>query len=163
MTRLISLGLMGLFLILGCSPSGGQGANGKKSPDFQASVLHPLGQASFHLASAYQSKPVLLVFWATWCESCKEEIPKLNQLVSTYQGRIEFASINVQDEATAVQKFLIENRVDFPVLADPDEKISNLFEVTALPSVLLLAKGGEILYYGFRLPSQEKLEAVLNV
>ena len=38
-----------------------------------------------------------------------------------------------------------------------------LFEVTALPSVLLLAKGGEILYYGFRLPDKEKIEFALGV
>ena len=71
-------------------------------------------------------------------------------------------SFGISDLAQ-VEKFLSKTRVNFPVLLDPDGKLSDAFEVTAIPSVLLLAKGGEILYYGFQLPDKEKLEAALVV
>lgn len=153
-----------MLALSSCSPSGKEETGDlKKAPDFQLAILQSPEKASFHLALANDSKPVLLVFWATWCPSCKEEIPLLNQLVQAYGKKIEIASINVGEEAQDVQKFLTQNKIDFRVLLDPDSRVSELFEVSVLPSVLLLAKGGEILYYGFRLPDKEKLEAVLTV
>ncbi len=152
------------MLGLGCSRSDSASTQDRKqAPDFKTAVFYPKNQPPFHLSEVNASQPVLIVFWATWCDSCKEELPKLNKLVSAYQGKIAIVSINAQEEGAAVEKFLTQNRIDFPVLLDPEGKFSDLFEVTAIPAVLLLAKGGKILYYGFRLPDKEKLEAALNV
>ena len=112
----------------------------KKAPQLQADVFYPQNQSRFNLVEKNKEKPVLIVFWASWCESCKEEIPKLNEIVSNYREKIEVVSINAQEEAPDVQSFLSQTQVGFPVLLDPDGKFSALFEVTALPSVLLLAK-----------------------
>ena len=79
-------------------------------------------------------------------------------MMQDYREKIEIVSVNAQEEATVVAEFLAQTKIDFPVMLDESGKISSLFEVTALPAVLLLAKGGEILYYGFRLPDRERLE-----
>lgn len=158
------LGILGFCLICGCSQSESTALKDrKKAPDFKADIFYPQNRPPFQLSRVNADRPVLIVFWATWCPSCLEEIPQLNSFVSVYQGKIEIVSINAQERSEDIELFLAKNRVDFPVILDPDAKLSDLFEVSAIPSVLLLAKGGKILYYGFRLPDTEKLEAALKV
>lgn len=149
-----------LVMVGGCSKTD---LKEKKAPQLEGDIFYPQTRARFDLVKKNREKPVLIVFWASWCESCKEEIPQLNQIVSNYREKIEVVSINAQEEAPTVLKFLSQTQVDFPVLLDTDGKLSALFEVTALPSVLLLAKGGKILYYGFKLPDKETIDFALRV
>lgn len=161
--KITFLGLACLFLLFGCFPKQeSDNLSGlKKAPDFQVNVFHPSKQPPVLLSDLYAARPVLLVFWATWCPSCREELPRVNQLAETYSEKLSVLSVNAQESPEEVEKFLTQNHVNFPVLLDQSGQISDLFEVTAIPSILLLAKGGEILYYGFTLPDQEKLEAAL--
>ncbi len=151
-----------LFLVSGCD-SMSSGSKVAKAPTIQADVFYPSNQPRFDLKKVNSTRPVLIAFWATWCEACREEIPALTQLATQYAGKLEIVSVNAQEEPDTVKNFLSENPVNYPVLLDESGEISDLFDVTAIPSVLLLAKGGEILYYGFRLPSLEKLEEALSV
>ncbi len=151
-----------LFLVSGCD-SMSSDANAKKAPTIQADVFYPSDHPRFNLKKANATRPVLITFWATWCEACREEIPALIQLAKQYAEKLEIVSVNAQEEPDTVKNFLSENPLNYPVILDESGEISDLFDVTAIPSVVLLAKGGEILYYGFRLPSPEKLEEALSV
>lgn len=131
--------------------------------NFEAEVFYPSGQPSFNLRKQNALKPVLIVFWATWCDSCREEIPALNALAQVYPQEMEMVSINVQESPDTVGAFLRENRLNYRVILDESGELADRFEVTAIPSVVLLAKGGEILYYGFRLPDASMLEEALRV
>lgn len=149
--------LWGLFfavVISGC-------AQKSRTHDFQSEVFYPAGGPSIHLKEMNKLRPVLLVFWATWCEACREEIPGLNQLSKQYAGALEIISINVQEEPADVEAFLKETPLNYRVILDEGGELADRFEVTAIPSAVLLAKGGEILYYGFRLPESSKLEEAL--
>lgn len=134
----------------------------KKNLHLRAGIFHPPGAPSFDLETVNSVKPVLLIFWATWCPSCLKEIPILNQWAARYPDQLAIVAVNVQEEAEVVRSFLLENKVNYSILLDPSGEISDRFEVSAVPSVLLLAKGGEILYYGFRLPNPAKVAAVVE-
>ena len=151
------------FTLTGCSDSSKPRSLNSKIQAVQADVFYPEHQPRFDFKTANQAKPVLVVFWATWCEACKEELPALNEVAKRHSEKLEVVSINVQEEAEHVKAFLSSNSLNYPVILDKNGEISDLFEVTAIPSVVLLAKGGEILYYGFRLPTSEKLEEALGV
>jgi thiol-disulfide isomerase/thioredoxin len=64
-----------------------------------------------------RGKPLLINFWATWCEPCREEFPDLVQINSEYAGRIDFVTISLDDLAEInrdVPKFLAEMKAEMP-------------------------------------------------
>lgn len=141
--------LMVLFSILGCASS----KQGSQAPDFilpQASDSSPVALSNLH-----QQTPVLLVFWASWCPSCVEEIPQLKAIYQKYpKSKLQLVAINVQESQKDVQRFIKEKALPYSVLLDLDGAVAARYDVAGLPASVLLAKGGEILYYGFSLPAQ---------
>ncbi len=71
-------------------------------------------------------KPLLINFWATWCDPCREEFPDLVRLDSEYRGRIDLVTVSLDDLTdirTLVPKFLAEMKAAMPayLLSTPDE------------------------------------------
>ena len=71
-------------------------------------------------------KPLLINFWATWCDPCREEFPDLVKLNAAYRGKIDFLTVSLDDLADingGVPKFLSEMKSDIPayLLKTPDE------------------------------------------
>lgn len=63
------------------------------------------------------SRPLLVNFWATWCDPCREEFPDLVELDREYKGKIDFITISLDDVeniATTVPKFLSSMRSEMP-------------------------------------------------
>jgi len=62
-------------------------------------------------------KPLLINFWATWCDPCREEFPELVILDKEYKGKIDFITISlddVEDINTTVPKFLASMKAEMP-------------------------------------------------
>lgn len=62
-------------------------------------------------------KPLLVNFWATWCDPCREEFPDLVKINEEYRGKIDFITISLDDLEEinrGVPKFLTEMRADMP-------------------------------------------------
>ncbi len=158
--------VLGLLGILGCSPSGISEkktrlkAKSLQVADFTLPVLgHP--KVSVTLSDIAQDHSVLLVFWATWCPECCKETVQLNEIYDTWTPKgLSVLAINVKQDEVLVKKFIQENKLRYPVLLDRKSEVAYQYQVDALPTVILLAKGGKILYYGFRLP--KRLENYLN-
>ncbi|MFN2500725.1 MAG: TlpA family protein disulfide reductase [Pyrinomonadaceae bacterium] len=71
-------------------------------------------------------KPLLINFWATWCDPCREEFPDLIKLNEAYRGKIDFITISLDDPKdinTLVPKFLRQMKADMTpyLLHTPDE------------------------------------------
>jgi peroxiredoxin len=87
----------------------------------------------------------MINFWATWCGPCREEMPHLEALYQRYAD-LGFAvlGVNVEEDATGADAFLAETPVSFPVLFDPQNEVSELYEVIAMPSTVLVDRAGKI-------------------
>ena len=99
---------------------------------------------------------------ASWCPSCVDEIPILNQWHQKYasSGAVSILGVNVLESRERIKTFLSDNSIDFPVLLDSDGETAEQYGISGLPVTVFLAKGGKILYYGFSLP--ENLEELIQ-
>lgn len=141
-----------LFFFLGllCLTSGC--LQKKKAPDFELPLVGG-GEKSVILSELNRDSPVLLVFWATWCPACVEEIPILNEWQEKYSSfGLKILAVNVGEEKTVAEKGIKFHGIRYPVVLDLKGEVADRYAVVGLPVTVLLAKGGEILYYGFALP-----------
>jgi len=81
---------------------------------------------------------VLVHFFATWCEPCREELPALNRLTARANGSVKVLAIDVADADRRVQRFFEIVRADFPVLTDRDRVVAKAWQVATLPSTFVL-------------------------
>ncbi len=91
-----------------------------------------------------QGKPLLVVFWATSCTTCVQEMPKLAELHK--QGKAEILAVAMQyDDETSIRNFIRENGYSFKFTWDKDRRISQMFENTVLtPTIYQIDKDGYI-------------------
>lgn len=159
-----------LFLLLalllgscGSSPEGGcagpwvssgERLLGSQAPNF---ILQDLAGEKVELARVSTQKPVLLVFWATWCPTCIEEVPLLNEWKERYP-QLEILGVDVEEPAERVNAFAHKRGIRYKILLDQEGKVAEEYGLVGVPSAILLAKGGKVIYYGFTLPQDiEKL------
>lgn len=135
----------------GCQPewfSSGERLLGSQAPNF---VLPNLTGEKVELAKVTSQKPALLVFWATWCPTCKEEIPILNEWSKKYP-ELQILGINIEEPRERVQTFAEKHKILYPVLLDEEAEVAHQYGLVGIPAAILLAKGGQVIYYGFMLP-----------
>ncbi len=144
-----------LGLVWGCFLTGCElpGQKLQQAPDFTLPSLDP-SKEPVTLSEFVQSSPVLLVFWATWCPACVEEIEQLNEWESAYPDtELRILSVNVGEDAATIEVFLKDYPIHYPVLLDRNSEVTESYDLMGLPVSLFLANNREILYYGFGLPS----------
>lgn len=128
--------------LFGCKEAaeGSKGAVGAK-PDFRLQTLdgRKLGPKDF------LGEVVVIDFWATWCGPCRVQSRIIEPIFQDYQNKgVQFLAVNVgEDEATA-RKFAKEKPFPYPVLLDPDSKVSNSFEIYALPTMMVIDTKGKV-------------------
>lgn len=89
---------------------------------------------------AFRGNVVLLHFFATWCEPCVREITSLQKLTSIARGKpLKIVAIDVAEVDLRVRAFFEKLPVGFPVLLDRDRAVTKAWQVSALPSTVVLA------------------------
>jgi thiol-disulfide isomerase/thioredoxin len=106
-------------------------------------------------------KPVLLVFWASWCQSCKYETPQIVKLYQDKQDHLDILGVSVDKSQEKALKYFTENKIPYPNLYDPKIEVSKKFRVRATPTLILVDAQGQIAYRSYRL-NPETLTAIEN-
>jgi len=94
----------------------------------------------------YQGNLLILNFWATWCEPCKEEMPSLNNLqINTELDRLKIFTINIGNEnMEKVNKFFLDlNIQNFEPYFDPPITLAKKFSLRGVPTSILIDKNGK--------------------
>jgi peroxiredoxin len=95
---------------------------------------------------------VLINFWATWCGPCRKEMPLLEQIWLRYKALgFTLLGVNVEEDSAGAVKWLEGSPVSFPVLFDRQNRVSKLYDVTAMPSTVIVDRKGQVrfVHYGY--------------
>ncbi len=109
--------------------------------------LKQLGGKTVNVSALVGKKIIVLNFWASWCSACEEEIPALAALkASPGADKAVFYGINVGENDALIRYFLEKNNYPFPVLTDSNRKASRKFNLTSVPTTIIISKEGKIIY-----------------
>jgi cytochrome c biogenesis protein CcmG/thiol:disulfide interchange protein DsbE len=118
---------------------------GRTAPVFTMEVLGDSDQ-KVDLASL-KGKPVVLNFWATWCQPCKIEHPHLMKAAEDYTRRgVAFYGVLYSDEPDNAARFLDREGHAFPVLYDPAQRVAIDYGVTGVPETFVIDRSGNIVH-----------------
>jgi len=119
------------------------------APDF---TLARRGGGSVSL-SELRGQVVMINFWATWCGPCRQEMPLLDDIYRKYRKMgFTLLGVNVEPDAKAAEEWLKQTPVSFPILYDPDSKVSKLYKVAGMPSTVFIDRKGNVrvLHKGYK-------------
>ena len=116
---------------------------------------YDLNGQPFDLQQSIGHKPIMLVFWASWCPSCKTEVPKINQLAEKFQSRgMEFIAVNVgyNDSVGRAQAFVKKTGMSYPVFFDAKGLITEQYQLQGVPTIIIADKQGVIRFKNYAAP-----------
>ena len=94
----------------------------------------------------YKGNLLILNFWATWCEPCKEEMPSLDNLQANPElNKIKIFAINIgKENLNKVNKFFLDlNIKNFDPYFDPPTTLAKTFSLRGVPTSILINKKGQ--------------------
>ena len=94
----------------------------------------------------YEGKLLLVNFWATWCEPCKEEMPSLDKLVVDKNFKnLEILPINIgQEKIEKIEEFYSKTKIkNLGIFYDTDVRLAKKFLLRGLPTTLIINKDGK--------------------
>jgi cytochrome c biogenesis protein CcmG, thiol:disulfide interchange protein DsbE len=145
---LITAGMIGL--VAGARPVAAQEAGlalGTRAP---AVVVKDLDGQSVNLGRYIGHKPVLLEFWATWCEVCRDLMPTVRAAHQEFGDRVEFFGVNVTINQTPerVRKYVAAEHPPFRTLYDEEGASVRAYDAPTTSYVVIIDRAGKVAYTG---------------
>lgn len=128
-----------------------------------ATPLYDLNDQPITLAR-FRGRPLVINFWARWCDPCRREIPDLIGERARLRGQgLEIVGVAIEDNPAAVKEFAKANGIDYPVLLKKSEALALMQALgnasAGLPYTLVLDRRGHILTH--RLGAMRKAEMAI--
>ncbi len=114
----------------------------------------------------FRGKVVYLDFWASWCGPCRQSLPALNSLYHELSGLdFEVVAINLDEQAEDALRFLERYPVDYTMLVDRSGKTPRAYELTGLPTSVLIDQNGVLVasFEGFDPAHLNKLRRAVEI
>lgn len=131
----------GVTLLAGQRPFGQPPRAGDLPPDFQATAVDG---AAVSMA-ALKGQPTWLTIGASWCADCRAEALDLQATYAKYQPQgLVVLGIFIQEDATAVKDYAARVGFTFPMVADPQGRIADLYRTYGIPLHFFIGRDGTI-------------------
>lgn len=131
-----------------CSTSRAALGNGP-APDF---TLRTTAGSNLRLLEQ-RGQVVMVNFWATWCGPCKIEMPHLVRLYDKYRASgFQLLGVNIDDDPRNAASSAAKLGITFPVLLDGDKRVAKLYDLSTMPTTLLIDRDGKLrhVHRGYR-------------
>jgi peroxiredoxin len=91
----------------------------------------------------FKGDVVMINFWASWCGPCRQEMPLLNEIYKQYEDMgFTLLGVNVEPNPRNANAWLKETPVSYPILYDPKSRVSQLYQVQAMPTTVIIDRQG---------------------
>lgn len=152
-----------LLASLLCLPALSAAEVGKPLPDPKAFAIEGAWPNT-------RGKVLLVDFWASWCGPCRKSFPALEALHQRYKARgLLVIGVSVDEDPAAMGRFLKQHPVSFSTVRDQSQKLVKATGISAMPTSLLVDRGGTIRFVnaGFKGAESEnalrqQIEQLLN-
>ena len=109
---------------------------------------------------------VIVNFWASWCGPCREELPEMEALQQKYQDLgFTVIAVNVDDKPEKADVLLNDIEVSFPVLFDSAGEVSELYDVSAMPTTVIVDRNGlaRLTHKGYKSGDELKYDKAIKL
>ncbi|HCC73092.1 MAG TPA: redoxin [Methylophilaceae bacterium] len=134
------------------------------APLFTSIINDPEGKPQS--LKQFENKIIVLNFWATWCEPCREEMPELSNFYTENSSKNVVVIGIAIDEAKAVKSYLKKTKVMYPILVDEDKGVilsKNLGNNQGiLPYTVIINSNGSVQKTIFGRIHKDQLDATLK-
>jgi peroxiredoxin len=130
-----------------------ESCSGRPAADF---TLMSNEGTSFTMSESKGKNGVMLMFFASWCSACAEQVPQVKELVESSNGsNVAVYGVSIQEENEAISKFIEAKQVNYPILLDTDTAVAAAYEVKGIPTFIGIDINGKIVYRGHSLPEDQ--------
>jgi len=109
--------------------------SGERFPDMGVAELDQYLKAN-------TGKATIMMFWATWCPSCKQALPELAKLAESHGDTVNVITVSVDDRKDVLETFYKDKEPGFPVYFG-NQALAAKFDVSAIPTMVFFNKTGE--------------------
>ena len=125
-----------VFLLLKPAPE-----QPREAPAFSLPLLVGDGELS---SSELEGKPVVINFWGSWCEPCKEELPAFQRTYDDYQDEVEFVGINMKDNLDDARAMAEDFGLTYPLVVGETE-LEREFDLIGYPTTVFITSEYELM------------------
>jgi thiol-disulfide isomerase/thioredoxin len=124
--------------------------------------LETLDGATADLSTWIGKSPVVIEFWATWCENCKELEPAWLAAQKKYDKRVQFigVAVSVNQSPELVRRYVARHGMAGVQLYDKKGVSIDVYDVPATSFVVVISKSGKVVYTG--LGGKQDLDAAIK-
>jgi cytochrome c biogenesis protein CcmG/thiol:disulfide interchange protein DsbE len=141
------------------SPLLGRDAPGLSAPTITESTL----TGSTIDLGRYRGDVVVLAFWSSWCNPCRQEAPELRSFVRDERGMsVDLVGVLYEDEVVAAQSFVRDYGAGYPTLVDANGTVANAYGVISPPTTFVIDRAGKVAATLIGPTSASQLEQVVS-
>lgn len=156
-----AIAVIALLVLATTTAEASQTASGEAAADF---TLKSRGGDNRRLSEEI-GNIVIINFWASWCGPCREELPAFEEMYQEYADLgFTILGVNVDDDSSKADILLSDIDVSFPVLYDPEGEVSALYDVSAMPTTVLIDRNGNtrLVHKGYKSGDEKSYEKAIK-
>lgn len=157
--------LFGFAVLPRLFPSGRSALAGTLAPDFALEVIHNGSPGDRIHLSELRGHPVVLDFWATWCQPCQVEAPVLDRVYRRMKDKgVVVVGVNTSDAQgrALAPKFAEAKSLSYPIVYDDGDGVAGKYGVQNLPTLVVIDGEGKIVAVRSGFEDEGQLEELVQ-